>query len=122
MLLYIIVLLDLSLAPTLTSNSSNATAISASWDVDQNAVQYNAALSGPNFINMSQTSGANVTFENLIPATMYTLTVQGVDSLGRNGDPTSVNITTGRTGELPQSCNCTTSLSRMCVLQVFRAT
>ena len=115
-------LLDLSLAPTLTSNSSNATAISASWVVDQNAVQYNATLSGPNFTDMSQTSGASVTFENLIPATMYTLTVQGVDSMGRNGDPTSVNITTGRTGELPQSCNCTTRLSRMCGLQVFRAT
>ena len=98
---YIMVSLDLSLAPSITDNSSTATTIFASWDVDPNADQYNVSLSDPKLVDMQQqTNGGNVTFEDLVPATMYTLTVRGVDSQGRGGDPTAVTITTERTGEL----------------------
>jgi len=96
-----VVSLDLSLAPSITDNSSTATTIFASWDVDPNAVQYNVSLSAPNLMDIQQqTNGENVTFEDLVPATVYTLTVRGVDSQGRGGDPTTVTITTDRTGEL----------------------
>ena len=99
---YIIMSLDLSLAPTITDSSSTATTIFASWEVDPNAVQYNVSLSPPTLVDMQQqTNDGNVTFERLVPATTYTLTVRGVDFLGRDGDPTVVTITTDRaTGEL----------------------
>ena len=99
---YIIMSLDLSLAPTITDNSSTATSIFASWEVDPNAVQYNVGLSHPTLVDMQQqTNDGNVTFEGLVPTTTYTLTVRGVDSLDRDGDPTVVTITTDRaTGEL----------------------
>ena len=98
---YIIMSLDLSLAPTITDNSSTATSIFASWEVDPNAVQYNVSLSHPTLVDMQQQpNDGTVTFEGLVPATTYTLTVRGVDSLGRDGDPTVVTITTDRTGEL----------------------
>ena len=93
--------LDLSLAPNITSNSSTANTTFASWNMVSNAVRYNVTLTWPDLTNTSQeTNDTNVTFENLVPATTYTLTVQGVDPLDRNGDPATVNITTARTGEL----------------------
>ena len=92
--------LDLPLAPIVTDNSTAMT-IFASWSMVMNAVQYIVSLTAPNVMDMLQeTNDTNVTFENLVPATTYTLTVQGVDRLDRNGDPAIVNITTERTGKL----------------------
>ena len=92
--------LDLFLAPNITFNFTENT-ISASWNVDLDAVQYSAYLTGPNLMRMSQnTTDTIVIFTNLVPATPYTLTVEGADNQDRNGDPAIVNITTGRTGEL----------------------
>ena len=93
--------LDLSLAPNITSNSSTANTTFASWNMVSNAVRYNVILTLPNLTRMSQeTNDTSVTFENLVPATTYTLTVQGVDNQDRNGDPAIVNITTERAREL----------------------
>ena len=92
--------LDLFLAPNITFNSTENT-ISASWNVDSDAVQYIANLTWPNLTRMSQnTNDTIVIFTGLVSATTYTLTVKGVDNQDRNGDPAIVNITTGRTGEL----------------------
>lgn len=124
LVVYIMVSLDLPLAPPITGNSSTANTIFASWDVDPNAVRYNVSLSALNMVDVQQQTGdGNVTFEGLVPATTYTLTVRGVDSLDRGGDPTVVTITTDRTGELAY-CMFNhymhyMTISQMCLLQVL---
>lgn len=98
--MYIWYSFDLSLAPNVNSTST-ANTIFATWNRDENAVRYDASLSRPYNFNMSQgTNGTDVAFGGLVPATTYTLTVEGVDTQNRSGDPAIVNITTNRTCEL----------------------
>lgn len=89
---------DFSLAPNV-STTTTANSIVASWDRDKNAVQYSVTLSEPNFMS-NISNGTSVTFGSLVPATMYNLTVQGIDSMNRNGDLAIVNVTTDRMGKL----------------------
>ena len=90
------VFIDPLLAP-MVNTTSTANTTFASWNMDENAVQYNVTLSRPSFMMQQVTVDTSVTFEGLVPATMYTLTVHGIDAMNRSGDPTIVNVTTDRT-------------------------
>ena len=81
-----------------TTSTANTTV--ASWNMVENAVQYNVTLSGPSLMMRQVTVDTSMTFEGLVPATMYTLTVQGIDTMDRNGDLTIVIVTTNTTCKL----------------------